>query len=53
MKDPEVLLQVNRACPPGQTDTTPNGDRVMDVPAIKIILLEHRNLIWKSVLCKT
>ena len=29
---PDVFSQVNRTCPPGQTDTIPNGDSVMDVP---------------------
>ena len=28
----EFVSQVNRNCPPGQTDTIPNGDSVMDVP---------------------
>ena len=30
--EPDILSQVNRTCPPVQTDTIPNGDSVMDVP---------------------
>ena len=29
--EPEILSQVNNICPPGQTDTIPNGDSLMDV----------------------
>ena len=32
MKEPDILSQVNRTCPPGQTDTIPTGDSVMDAP---------------------
>ena len=35
-KEPDILSQVNRTCPPGQTDTIPNGDSVMDVPVTGI-----------------
>ena len=29
---PGILLQVNRTFPPGQVDTIPEGDSLMDVP---------------------
>jgi hypothetical protein len=32
--EPDVLSHVNRNCPPGQTDTTPDGDSVTEVPVI-------------------
>ena len=28
----DILSQVNRTCPPVQTDTSPSGDSDMDVP---------------------
>ena len=37
MKEPDVLSQVNRNWPPGQTDIIPNGASVMDVPMTKVI----------------
>ena len=33
-KESNIVSQVNRTCPLGQTDTIPNGDSVMDVPVI-------------------
>ena len=36
-KEPDILSQVNRTCPPGQIDTIPSGDSVMDVPKINSV----------------
>ena len=30
--EPDVLSHLNRTCPPGQTNTVPSGDIVMEVP---------------------
>ena len=32
--EPEILSQVNRIFPPGQTDTIPEGDSVMAAPML-------------------
>ena len=30
--EPDIVSQVNKTCPSGQTDTNPKGESVMDVP---------------------
>ena len=49
--EPDILSQVNRTCPPGQTDTIPNGDSDMVVPIHNNIIssLTLRSLPWKHV----
>jgi hypothetical protein len=40
--EPDILSQVNNICPPGQTDTIPNGDNDMDVPKR---MISHHNIL--------